>query len=88
MLGAGLAWRAHARSQPACHRCPGARLSPVLGVQVVSMFLPKRINVRRKAAWYAAQGEPDDMSPKDAQVPPSRMPCHSRRQARQCSPGA
>ena len=32
------------------------------------MFLPKRINVRRKAAWFDAKGEVDDMSPADAQV--------------------
>ena len=39
------------------------------------MFLPKRINVRRKAAWFDAKGEPDDMSPADAQVGCSSPAC-------------
>ncbi|PSC72236.1 DNA-directed RNA polymerase II subunit 1 [Micractinium conductrix] len=36
------------------------------GKQVVSMFMP-RVNLERKAAWYK-DGEPDAMSPVDAQV--------------------
>jgi DNA-directed RNA polymerase II subunit RPB1 len=36
------------------------------GKQVVSMFMP-RVNLERRAAWYK-DGEPDAMSPVDAQV--------------------
>ena len=41
------------------------------------MFLPKRINVKRKAAWFGdgdlgADKQPTDMSPTDAQV---QLPC-------------
>ena len=37
------------------------------------MFLPKRINVKRKAAWFGdgdlgSDKQPNDMSPTDAQV--------------------
>ena len=34
--------------------------------QVISMFMP-RVNLERRAAWYK-DGEPDAMSPVDAQV--------------------
>lgn len=39
---------------------------PSLSPQVVSMFLP-RVNLERRAAWYK-DGEPEAMSPVDAQV--------------------
>ena len=39
------------------------------GKQVISLILPKRVNVRRKSAWYAKNGEVPDLSPEDAQVP-------------------
>ncbi|KAK9808301.1 hypothetical protein WJX73_009827 [Symbiochloris irregularis] len=38
------------------------------GKQVISTFLPKRVNVRRKASWYHSRGEQADMSPADAQI--------------------
>ena len=50
-----------------------AALQATVGVQVVSMFLPKRINVKRKAAWFGdgdlgSDKQPNDMSSTDAQV--------------------
>lgn len=37
-------------------------------MQVINLILPRRVNVRRKSAWYAKGGEQPDMSPEDAQV--------------------
>lgn len=37
-------------------------------LQVISLILPRRVNVRRKSAWYAKGGEQPDLSPEDAQV--------------------
>ena len=39
-----------------------------VGIQVISLILPRRVNVRRKSAWYAKGGEQPDLSPEDAQV--------------------
>ena len=44
------------------------RIAMWLWVQVISLILPRRVNLRRKSAWYAKGGEPPDMSPDDAQV--------------------
>lgn len=46
--------------------CADPRLPAMPAAQVFSMFMP-RVNLERRAAWYK-DGEPDAMSPVDAQV--------------------
>ena len=39
-------------------------------LQIINLILPRKVNVRRKSAWYAKTGELPDLSPEDAQVCP------------------